>query len=366
MSLQPTDPATTALLRGYRQESWYVLAFDRNGVPLGEFDGCQSLNADWTSARPVRGTGSLSWEGESAPDWLNLLLQPWYRATFADGSYVEWPLGLFIPATPEESWEDGTLSQDVDIYDRLLVLVEDEIDTTYVLPAGAITTEEIRIILNDGGIADKDISLADSSATLANSMVWEPGTTRLQMVNDLLASLNYFSLWADGYGTFHGDPYVAPQDRPVALVLEDAPDGIYDPKFSHLRDGFKVPNKYVGVSRGSGETEALISVATNTDPASPFSQPSRGRWITESDSGIEATDQATLDAIVARRLAEATQVASDVSLSIWTMPLAVNDIVTFGNSDADVDFRATVQSTKIELQTDGTADMEINIREVLS
>lgn len=197
-------------------------------------------------------------------------------------------------------------------------------------------------------------------------MIWEPGTTKLQMVNDLLDSLNYFSLWVDGYGTFHGDPYVAPADRPAILVLDDTPDGIYDPKFSHLRDGFKVPNKYVGVSRGSGETEALVSVATNEDPDSPFSYQSRGRWISQSDSGIEAADQATLDAIVARRLAEATQVASDVELSIWTMPLLVNDVVTFGNSDADVDFRATVRTTKVELNTDGTSDMTINIREVLS
>src|SRR5690606_30012693 len=127
---------------------------------------------------------------------------------------------------------------------------------------------------------------------LTSPMVWEAGTSKLRIVNDLLAAIDYNSLWVDGQGNFRATPYVRPAARSItysilndesgaALVRElaDGQESIYLDEWSRDRDVYGVPNKVVAVATGTGDEEPLVGVATNEDPASPFSEPSRGRWI---------------------------------------------------------------------------------------
>jgi hypothetical protein len=361
MTLGVGDPLT-----GPRAESWRVEMLALDGTPLGPLDGAASLSLTWDASRDILGTGSLQWAGLSAPDWKSIRLQPFYEAVFPDGTEAEWPLGVFIPDIPAAHWTDGSQEQTVGLFDGLKVLVDDKTPTTYALPKGTYPTVAVRSILSAAGIPDSAVSLVDSVVQLQVAMVWEPGTTRLRIVNDLLLAANYWPLATDGYGVYTSSPYALPTDRADRYLFEDGEASIYEPEFEVEADTFDIPNRVTIIGRTSGETPPLVAVVTNEDLMSPYSQPNRGRWIDRTPETVEAVDFPTLDALARRRLAEATQVANAVSLSHWLVPLDLHDLVTFVNSPAGVGLRGSVQARAVSLTEDGLAAATAHLQEVTS
>jgi hypothetical protein len=359
MTLGVGDPLT-----GPRAESWRVEMLALDGTPLGPLDGAASLSLQWDISRDILGTGSLQWAGLSAPDWKTVRLQPVYEAVFPDGSVAEWPLGVFIPDVPAQRWTDGSQEQTVGLFDGLKVLVDDKTPKTFSLPKGAYPTAEVRLILAAAGIPDSMVSLVDSVVQLQVAMVWEPGTTRLRIVNDLLEACNFWPLATDGYGVYTSSPHYLPDARVARWTFEDGEASIYEPEFEVEGDTFDIPNRVTVIGRTSGDTPPLVAVATNEDLMSPYSQPVRGRWIDRAPETIEAVDFPTLDALARRRLAEVTQAANTVTLTHWLVPLDLNDLVVFVNSPAGVGLRGLVAARSVGLTEDGLATATAQLREV--
>lgn len=350
-------------LTGPRQESWRWDLLTLDDELVDRLDGVKSARLTYSIFATIRGGGQLSWAGTTAPDWNRMRLQPWYTAEFPDGTSQSWPLGVFIPAAGPAKWSDGLCEAEVELYDKLLVLDRDKVEGTFTVDAGAIVTDTVAAIIEGAG--ETRYSIEDSAELLSSPMVWEPGTSKLRIVNDLLDAINYFALWADGHGVLRGQPYVAPADRGVAWDFADGPQSIYSPEFEHDRDEFDVPNKFVCVGRGDGETEGLIGSATNEDPDSPYSFQQRGGWITETATDVEATSQEVIDAIAQRRLTEATQVTSSLVVPHAILPdLDLNAAVTFRRRPAGLDLRAVVQAT--EISTTLGELQKTTIREVVS
>lgn len=348
-------------LLGHRQESWRWDILTLDGAPAGTLDGVEDASLEWSTGNTIRGGGSLSWAGtpEQEPDWSRVMLQPWYTAK-TDGGEVTWPRGVFIPAAPVQAHTDGGSTASVELYDKLLILDQDKVQQTYTVPAGANIVDAVRWLIASAG--QPRMAIEDSTQTTRSAMVWEAGTSKLAIVNDLLDSINYFALWCDGYGVYQGRPYQAPADRPVERVFVDDDESIYAPEFTHDLDLFSVPNKVIEIGRGDGETAALTSTATNEDPASPYSFQRRGRWIVHVDQDVEAANQATLDGIARRRLAELTQTASVVAFEHAHVPLELNDVLRFQRRDRGLDVTATVQSFSVP--TAPGELMKTRIREV--
>lgn len=359
MTLGVGDPLT-----GPRAESWRVEMLALDGTPLGPLDGADTLSLTWDISRDIIGTGTLAWAGISAPDWKNIRLQPVYEATFPDGTATEWPLGVFIPDVPAAKWTDGSQDQSVGLFDGLKVLVDDKTPNTFGLPAGTYPTAAVRDQLRTAGIPDSMVAIVDSVGQLTVAMTWDAGTTRLRIVNDLLEAVNYLPLWTDGYGVYTGTPYTDASLRLPRWTFEDGPAAIYEPEFSVSDDTFDIPNRVTLIGRTTGDAAPLVSVITNEDLLSPYSQPNRGRWIDRAPETVEAVDAATLDALARRRLAEATQAARTVDLTHWLVPLDVNDLVEFRNSDAEVALVGLVQTRAVSLTEDGIATATAELREV--
>lgn len=339
----PSDP-----FAGPRTEKWSWTLLDLNDAPIGTLDGVESAQLSYSIFNTIRSGGTMQWAsgGAAMPDWTQVRLQPWYSATLSDGSTVSWPLGVFIPAAPKASWSDTGQRRTVQLYDKLLVLDGDHFEDAYALPAGTVVTDAIRTIISDAG--ETRISITDSTDTLLTGMAWQADSSRLQVVNDLLASINYFSLWCDGNGSYRADPYTPPSSRPVVRAFVDDETSLFSPDFDHELDIFDAPNKIILISTADGTAPALTSVATNTDPASPTSFPSRGRWISRTDTNVQASSQTVLDAIAQRRLADATQVSSVVSLKHAPVPdVILNAIVKFRRTPASLDLTAVVQSMTV-------------------
>lgn len=336
---------TPALLT-HRSESWRWDLLDLNDNRIGTLTQVSGGNLEFSVHNTIRGGGSLTWNGRNAPDWLLCRVQPWYSVSLGNGEVSEWPLGVFIPAAPVASYGDDGPTVTVELYDKLLVLSQDMVERTYTVAAGVTVTTAVRNLITGAG--EEKTAIQDSSETLSTAMVWEAGTTKLQIINDLLASINYFALWVDGYGTYRGTPYVAPGDRGTAFEFLDDQYSIYSPDFTHDQDTFNVPNKVILVSTTDGEAEALSATATNQDPDDQFSYVNRGRWLTHFQSDVEATSQTVLNAIAERRLKELADVSSTFEISFAHIPLELNDMIRLRRGTEDIDIRATIQSLRVE------------------
>lgn len=349
------DPLTSN-----RVESWRVELLTLNDSSLGRLDGVSGGSLAFNVNAVIRGGGSLEYQGDPV-DWINHRVQPWYKIEAA-GQVVEWPLGVFIPATPGASYGDGATSISIALYDKLHILDEDKLEYTYAAPKGANVTDRVRSIIKGAG--ETKIAITDSESTLSNGMVWDVGTSKLRIINDLLGSINYFSLWVDGHGTFRADPYISPRDRPIAFGFVDDEHGIYDPNFVHEQDLFNIPNKVVCIGQSDGNVPAKIGIATNEDPASPYSYQSRGRWITRTEEGVEATSQGVLNALARRYLAEGRLAGSTFEFEHAPIQIDLNDSVGFRRDAENIDIRGTVETLTYSMAVGALC--QTKIREVQS
>lgn len=346
---------------GNRTQWFTYELLDTDGAPKGALSGVTGGTLEWHASASVKGGGRITVQQASRSD------HNWLKRRVKIVMHIEGlgktPLGVFIPSAPSENWDDLNLSLELDLLDTSSILDNDYMAQTYTVPAGTVVTERVRDIIWSAG--ENAGAITHTADTLAHSMTWEAGTSKLEIINDLLSAANFFSLRADGHGRFRVEKYQSPAIRPVVARLYDNDQSIYSPVFTYEKDHWSVPNKVIFIGQGSGEEEALTSVVTNENPNSPYSYQNRGHWIVDVTSGVEATDQGALDAQARKRLAEVTSPTGTLSIDHAPLPsLTINDAVKFRRNEADIDIRATVQSTQISL--DATALQRTELQEVVS
>jgi hypothetical protein len=323
--------------------------------PLGWLTGVEGGTLDFNANSRVKAGGSIEVKDVDGVDWTIARVRPW-----AHVDDIEWPLGVFLAAAPQDAWSGGRWGGSVELLGKLATLDTDYVPAAVAYPAGTVVTEAVREQIGLAG--QTGYAVTASPQTLATAMVWDAGTSRLTIINELLAAIGYWSLTADGMGRFIAAPYTRPSDRPVRYPLLDSPSSIYADEFGRDRDFYKVPNRYVVISQGSGDTEALVGVAENTNPDSPFSIPTRGYVKAEVETGVDATDQAAIDAIAQQRLIDAMSVTTALTIQHAVIPLDPNDVVRLRRVPAGVDGRYTAQTITIPLN--GLELATTTIREV--
>ena len=291
------------------------------------------------------------------------------------------PLGVYVITAAPEEWTATGRRFKVEIHDKSTVLNEDLISETYAVTAGTNILSAVQsVIVSAGETFTVD---ASQTAVLKADQSWPVGTPKLQIVNDLLAVLLYNSLRIDGVGAFKATPYVDPADRPTSYaVLNDANgdplarelvDGdasIYSADWNLTRDSYQVPNRVVAQEQGTGTGAPLEGVATNTNPASPYSEPSRGRYIVKVlpsvpvPAGSDADVIAFLEGTAQRSLVALSAVQASVSVSCLPIPIDLLDAIRFQSTPAGVDARHTVQGVTVGLSFDGL--MGLTLQEVVS
>lgn len=331
-----------AELLSHRVEDYRVELLDLQDRVLGVL-GAVDADAgtlDFSAHTTIRGSGNLTVQDPSV-DWLAHRVRVSY---VLENESV--PLITAIPRAPVEAHTAVGASVDVELYDKTLILSEDAYGASYGLPAGTTIVDAVEDVILSTGEPEEALLLTHSDAVLASGMVWEAGTSKLRIVNDLLDAAGFFALYCDGLGRFRADPYTTPSTRPVEWVFE-GDRGLYLPEWTRDRDVFAVPNRFVCVGRSEGETAALVSVAEDVDPESPFSYPSRGRWITRTDVDVEAASQTVLDLIAERRLFEAQRVTETFEFRHPWLPFGLNSVVEFSGG------RAVVQKQSYRLAVGG-------------
>jgi hypothetical protein len=206
------------------------------------------------------------------------------------------------------------------------------------------------------------IDVVDSSKTLTTAMEWEPGTSKLQVVNDLLGAINYESATYNENGFFVGRPYVRPQDRTSEFRYATDSESVLTGDVDQTVDLFGIPNKWVVVV-SDPDRPTIKGEYTNRNPLSPTSTVSRGRTVVDFRTEQNAPDQVTLDAQAERLAFEASQVYEVIEFNTALMPLHQNaDVYDLIIDGLVIDSKYSEHTWSMELSNGST--MKHKVRKV--
>jgi len=303
----------------------------------------------------IRDDGGINFLQDRIKPWVRLHLPP-----YGESDWIEWPQGVFLLASPARQADmTDVVTRDVEAYDALQVFIDDLVTDRFTVAAGASYTSTISTLL---GSIPKNI--AASASVLPTAKDWDPGTSKLKIMNDLLAAINYNSLSFDEDGVAIVSPYVLPSSRAEEYTYADNDSSVLMPRVEQTLDLFSVANRWVLVV-SDPDRSTLSSTYTNTNPSSPTSTISRQRTIVDFRTEQDASDQTSLDAKASRLAFEASQIFESIEFSTGIMPFhSGNDVyrITYGVLAVDAKYSEHTWAYKLE----AGAEMKHRARRVVS
>lgn len=324
-----TSAEVLAALRGtygVRRFSFrYELLDSDNLTVISALDGILAGEVSMNWLADIKRTGKFTIRETGVINYLSDRIRPHVRvwcSPYGAEDYVEYPQGVFLLSTPARSIaRSGAIVREVEAYDQLQVYSDDLIEERYTVAAASNVVTAVTTLL--GGAP---ATIEPSTATLPTAKEWEPGTSKLRIINDLLDTINYNSLSFDENGLAVVSSYRAPSGRTEEYEYATDQHGVMLPDADQELDLFSVPNKWVLVY-SEPDAAPLVSTYTNNDPGSPTSTVNRDRTITDFRIEVDAVDQATLDDKAERLAFEASQVYEAIDFQTAIMPIhAGNDV----------------------------------------
>lgn len=346
---------TTPSFTGHRQVEIEVMLLDQGEQEKGVLKGVVGGEVTLSASTRLKASGSLELidMGQDI-NWARDRVRITYKITGG----ASWPLGVFLLAAPTKTYRDGGATWNVELLSKLTLLDEDCVESPTQVGTSYPALSLLQFALVDVGKAD----ITESAARLASTMTWEAGTPRLTIFNDILEAIGYWSMNVSGSGAFQIRPYIPPAQRPLSWQFTEGETSIHLPEWSREQDLAGIPNKVVLVSQGGDDKPALVGIARNMNPSSPASYPSRGRWITHTETGVEASTQEVITQLAEKKLLEAQTAIAKIEIEHLPVPIWTNDLVEF--SSQGVRTRATIQSIKYDLSPDRLC--KTTLREVQS
>lgn len=319
-------------LSGDREVEFIYTLLDRNEREIRVLDNIQEGSLEPNMYNAIKTTGALTMIDTGLDiDFLNDRVAISVRIRSLNYDWEKtYPLGVYLMTTPAFDYDGAVRKWNVEVYDKLLILEQDAVAEPFVVPAETNVVQAIReIILSTG---EDKINIQESPKTTLSARVWEAGTSKLSIINNLLDSINYYSLNVDGLGNYTSETYKPPSSRSPVMDFVDDRKSLYSVGLKVNQDYFRVANKVVLVVSNPDLTEP-ITVSKTLDeyfPDSPFSYANRGRWIVDVRE-VEATDISVLEEMAKRILREGIQVSQTMEISHPWLPLELYDVIRFRN-----------------------------------
>lgn len=231
---------------------------------------------------------------------------------------ARFPQGVFLLSSPRRSSGDsGGITIEVEAYDQLVVLRDDKVTARYTVTAGTEVVGKVEALLEGAGISSHNIE--PSALELPADRDWDPGTSKLTIINDLLGEVAYDTLTFDESGVAVSQPYLSPELRPASYTYEDDDSSVTFEAATESLDLFDVPNRWVLIV-SEPDRAAMSAEYVNDNPDSPTSTAARGRTIVKVVTGVQAVDQASLAALAERMAFEDSQIYQEAELRTALMP----------------------------------------------
>jgi hypothetical protein len=244
----------------------------------------ESCSINYSSLSRLKSSANIKMKEDEDIDYLNDRIQP-----IVILNNVEYPLGVFLICSPSRNISSIKVTRDITCYSKLQLLDDDKVLERHFVPAGTNVINEIIRLLGTNSY-----SLSPNTLTTSTNREWEIGTPKLDIINDLLATINYISLLVDNQGKFTANPYVLPTDRVFTITYEEGFDSILIPDMIEDFDLFSVPNIFVRYSNNPDINPPLRVVYENNNPSSVTSTVKRKRPIVDAAEVTDVADLQTL------------------------------------------------------------------------
>lgn len=289
-----------------------------------------------------------------------------------DGTpWAEAPVGVFLLSSPDRDQRKAGIDRTVTCYDQTIILEEDSIITDRaVVATGVNYITQVTTVLTSAGLDTTGYQLQPSTLTIPTVLSWPVGTSKLKIVNDLLAAINYKPFRFSMSGVGIAEENVLPEDRAVEYDYTTDSDSVVAPDMKLSLDLAAVPNKVILV-RLHPKLGDLTGVATNNNFNSPVSVQRRGRTKTYQNGAVsvDAADQTTIDAMAVQVLSEQSQPSQT-----WRFKTALNpfhddqDKLTVADTTGQYSFDLEGEWIEDEwiMPIDDTGLMEHVVRRVVS
>lgn len=225
-----------------------------------------------------------------------------FTTIYDNGDEVTSQMGLFNTMPPQKTYTPSQHVAEINGNDVTWRLSMDVFDKGYSIAAGTNIVTAINTILTAAGITRTAITATSMTNDVAFS--WKVGTTKLTVVNDLLASMGYYPIYAAKDGTLTSQRYVSANDLQVATTYDTTSEANpvriirqvqMNPQFD------KVVNKVVVVRQGPNQ-EVITVTRTNMNTDSPTSIPNLGMTIAKVINDSKVVDHASARALAIKTL----------------------------------------------------------------
>lgn len=286
-----------------RKVSFQYELLDRNNIFKKKLNNVESCSISYKFLSQLKSSASIIMTDDSSIDYLNDRIKAYITL-----NGVKTPLGVFLMSTPSRDIKEAKVTRNITCYSLLQILLDDKIEARLTLPIGTNVVNEVKRQI--GG----NYSILDSSQTLLSERIYEAGTSKLEIINDLLSVINYNSLRVDVNGMYITEPYVLPTDRQIDRVYEEGADSIIITDMEDELDLFNVPNVIIRYTNAVDIDPPLSYTYVNDNVNSVTSTVNRSRRIVDAQP-TDASDLETLVAITKKDAYEYNSIYSHLTFS---------------------------------------------------
>lgn len=328
---------------GHREERIRVELLTNSEQSQGYLDGVSGGELSWNANADLPGGGHISLEDTG--QGINVSkdrIRIWWEVTGEE----PWPLGVYVISAPSTQYHESGSGREITLIDKLAVVRDDVLVTTLQVPAGSNVVQAVVQQIQATG--ETKIASTSSETALSNSMTWEPGTSRLKVINDLLSVAGYWALWTDNRGQFRVEPYIAPADRAVVYEFKEGKASIHSADWEYELALWEATNTVVMISQADDDGTTWSAYAVDDNPDSPTSTISMGRVLNPIvEENVEAASQLDLQQQANRKLLSNSNVVGKLSVSHAPVPLWYNEAIRF--TSQGMDSKATVTKMSLNL-----------------
>lgn len=183
----------------------------------------------------------------------------------AGNQYARFALGLFhLDRINDHISPNGNQLLDASGADVTIHLLENSISQPYSIPAGSLYTDEVeKLIIANGLLAN----VQPSTLRTPSLFTWPAGKAHMDIINDLLQGINYYSIWADGTGVCTSHDRGNPSQQVPDVAYSTADDSVHmiRPDFQRQRQRARFTNRVTVAMQDAARAPASVQVTNDDD-----------------------------------------------------------------------------------------------------
>ena len=235
----------------------------------------------------------------------------------ADINGTNYPCGIYCVTTEDKSKSNGSKFVSIEAYSLLYLAQQSKIESRLYYASGTLYTNVIATLLIASGITDYNITT--STLTLATDREdWEIGTSRLEIINQLLKEISYNSAYMNNLGKIICEPYSEPLICNVDFTYNADEHSIIGPDYTISNDYHGKANVFKVICNNPELTAPLTATSENTIASSPFCIDNIGRRL-----HIERIDNVANQAAL-QMVADTIRMKSLISSEVVTFDTVIN------------------------------------------